>query len=184
MFYIVVANAAVFVAGFVFADVAPRLNGLLVLSPQHVLRGEVWRLITFIFVPGSGNLLSMAISLYLYYIIGQTLEARWGSFHLNAYYLLGVLSCIVAAFITGYPIMSANEIHLTLFLAFACLVPDMQLLLFFIIPVKVKWLGWLSWVFIGYQFFASTGFMAKLLVLIPLANYFIFFGADIKQRVC
>ena len=180
MFYIVAANVVVFVVDFMFADFL--LSSLLRLIPGRVMAGEVWRLITFIFVPESGNIIFTAISLYFYYIIGMSLENRWGSFQMNVYYLIGMVVSIAASLITGFPV-SADSINLSLFLAFASLAPDMQLLIFFVLPVKVKWLGWLAWAWIGYQLINVPGIALKVLILAPTLNYFVFFGPSIIGNI-
>ena len=178
MIYIVAGNIIVFMADFIFADFT--LSNLLLLSPGRILRGEVWRLISFIFVPTSHSLLSVAITLYLYYIIGTSLENHWGSFRMNLYYFLGVVASVAASFITGFAV-GAQSINLSLFLAFATLAPNMQLMLFFILPVKVKWLGWIAWVWIAYNFVSVPGIAAKILVLVPTVSYFVFFGSSIVK---
>ena len=174
--YIVVANAIVFLVDFIFANT--NVKYLLVLTPYHVLNGEFWRLITFNFVPSGGSILSVAISLYFYYIIGLNLEYRWGAFRLNVYYIIGALATIIGSFATGYA-MTAQFIFLSLFLAYAKLAPDVQILLFFVIPVKVKWLGWLAWIMIAYNIVTSPAIALKILQLTPAVNYLLFFGGDI-----
>ena len=104
-----------------------------------VLRGQVWRVITFVFVPSEWNMLYLALSLYFYWLIGNSLENEWGSFKFDVFYLCGVFCTIVAGFITGFA--TAEYLNMSLFLAFAILYPDYQVLLFFFIPVKMKWLA-------------------------------------------
>ena len=178
MIYIVAGNIIVFLADFIFADFT--LSSMLLLSPSRILRGEIWRLVSFIFVPTSHSILNVAITLYLYYIIGISLENHWGSFRMNQYYLLGMLASVAASFITGFGV-GAQSINLSLFLAFATLAPNMQLLLFFVLPVKVKWLGWIAWVWIAYNLVSVPGIATKILVLVPTVNYFIFFGQTIVK---
>ena len=176
MIYIVAGNVIVFLADFIFADVT--LSNLLRLSPFRIMNGEIWRLISFIFVPSYATVLSAALSLYLYYIIGLSLENHWGSFRMNLYYLLGMFASVVASFVTGFSV-NAQSLNLSLFLAFATLAPKMQLLLFFVLPVKVKWLGWAAWVWIAYELISAPGIAAKILVLVPTVNYLVFFGPSI-----
>ena len=140
-----------------------------------VLQGEVWRLITFIFVPSASTPISLLLTLYLMWLIGHTLEQSWGDFRFNVYYLLGVLGAILAAVITGWG--TTYYLNLSLFFAFAMLYPEMRLLLFFIIPVKIKWLA----LFAGALCLFSLvfgGWAERLSVLFSLLNFLLFFGGD------
>jgi hypothetical protein len=186
MFYIVVANAIVFLIDFVFDGIS--LSSLLLLYPERVLGGEIWRLVTFIFVPVDSSPLFILLTLYFYYMIGMSLEHNWSSFRLNVYYLIGMLTTIAVSlsallFMNAPVTGTAVNINLTLFLAFASVVPEMRIMIFFVIPVKVKWLGWLTWAFIGFQFITVPGIPGKAMVLLPLANYLVFFGNDIYRAL-
>lgn len=149
----------------------------LVLDPSLVMKGEVWRLITFIFIPPSASLLWIFFILYFYYMVGTGLEHEWGSFKFNIYYLAGITGTIIAAFITGYG-STALYLNLSLFLAFAYIYPDYEILLFFIIPVKVKYLAWLNWAFIAFTVLTAP-LPAKAAAVASVLNYFLFFGRDI-----
>jgi membrane associated rhomboid family serine protease len=149
----------------------------LTLIPAYVMKGEVWRLITYIFIPESlSNPLFAFFTLYLYYMIGTSLEHEWGSFRFNVYYFIGMLGTTIAAMITGSA--TATYLNLSLFLAFAKLFPDYQILLFFILPIKMKYLGWINWAFI--LFSLITGSMPQRAAIVAsVLNYLIFFGKDI-----
>ena len=78
-----------------------------------------------------------------------------GDFRYNVYILGGILSTIIGAFLLyfiqgpmnslyGMAAISTYYINLSIFLAFAASYPDMQLLLYFVIPVKIKWLAYLD----------------------------------------
>ena len=178
MTYIVMLNAVAFV--LIQLDQSGLVYSKLVLIPQLVLKGEVWRLITFIAIPPSFSLMWVFFTLYFYYMVGGALENEWGTFRFNAYYLLGILGTIAVSFVFG---VSATPIfiNLSLFLAFARIYPDYELLIFFILPDKVKYLAMLEWAFI--LFTVLTGSMsAKLTAIVSIINYFIFFGADIFTR--
>lgn len=148
----------------------------LYLDPKLVLQGQVWRVITFIFIPSNlSNPLFTAISLYFYYFIGQAMEARWGAFRFNLYYFVGVLCAILSSFLLGvYGV--PDYLNETLFLAFATLFPEITVLIFFILPVKVKWLGWLSAAMLVFQFIAGPTWKLRFYILLSLVNYFLFFG--------
>lgn len=175
----------IIILGNIFVYLYTMLNGdslikLLLLDSNKILQGEVWRFITFIFIPPSTSPLFLIFTLYFYYLAGSSLEDVWGEFRFNIYYLVGIIASLVAAFITEVPI-DGHYINLSLFLAFAKLFPDFELLIFFIIPVKIKYLGILNWIFIFLNFIEASSFVERILVIIPLLNYFIFFGKSIGR---
>ncbi|MDQ2084827.1 rhomboid family intramembrane serine protease [Herbivorax sp. ANBcel31] len=175
--YIVIAAAFIFVA----VSLSERLyviDEMLRLNRDQVLRGQVWRLITFIFIPPSYNIF-VVFALYILYIFGKSLEDMWGSFRFNLYYFIGMLSAIIAAFITGSG--SVIYLNLSIFIAFAYLNPNFKLLLFFIIPVKVKYLAWFNIFFV--IFTVIFGDMPdKVAAVLSFSNFFVFFGRGFFER--
>lgn len=176
MLYIVVLNLGAFV--LIKNDFS--FYNKLVLIPSLVLHGEVWRLITFIFIPQTFSMVFVAITLYFYYLVGSGLEQEWGTFKFNIYYFIGVVATIIAAFITDSPAVPIY-LNLSLFLAFARIYPDFEVLLFFILPVKVKYLAYIVWAIFIFTLIAGT-FSAMMLVIAAIVNYFLFFGKDIVQN--
>lgn len=122
------------------------------LNASEILHGQIWRIVTFLIQPPSDNAIFLLIALYFYYMIGNALEQTWGSFRFNLYFFTGVLFHVIAAFLiylfTGqvYP-LGTTYLNLSLFFAFAAVYPDMEFLLFYLIPVKAKWLAWFDGVF-------------------------------------
>ncbi len=137
-----------------------------------ILAGEVWRVFTFLFLPPSSGSVTVIISLYFYYFIGQTLEERWGAFGFNAYYLIGALGAIASGFITGYA--TNTYLNLTLFLAYALLFPRHELRLFFLIPVEARWFAVADAILLLIMFINST-WPARIALLVALLNLVIFF---------
>lgn len=179
MFYIVMITAFVYVLGIMSPDIGGMSN--LVLLPGRVMQGEIWRLITFIFIPsnvGMMSIISMFFTLYLNYIAGSGLEQEWGGFKFNIYYLVSILVVIAVSFLTGAP-ATAAAINLSLFLAFARVYPDLEFLLFFLIPVKVKWLAYLDVAIIFYNIIKGPTVGYVLIALTPLISFLIFFGKDL-----
>ncbi len=149
-------------------------------SREMILRGQVWRLITFLFVDYSGSLFTLVLMLYFYYWIGCRLEYAWGVFQFTLYYLLGTVGAILGGFITG--VSSATYLNLSLFLAYAALFPNEEILFMMFIPLKVKYLAMLDWVIFGAAIlFQPLG--GKLAALLALANFFIFFWPYISGSV-
>ena len=147
------------------------------LLPALVLRGEVWRLITFLFMPSTTNPIFIVFALYIFYLMGTALEHYWGTFRYNIFLLIAYIATLTVSFITPYNVASNTFIGGSVFLAFAILNPDFELALFFILPIKIKWLALLTW---GYYAFRMIfgGWNERLLVLASVANLAIFFGKD------
>ena len=146
MYYII----GIYLVGFVIELFAPDVyTYYFSLDAAKVLHGQVWRLVTFILQPPSSSIIFMVFTLYFYYVIGTVLERIWGSFKFNVYYFSGVILHIIAAFVIYFIFgwsfnMSTYYINLALFLAFAVEQADTEVLLFFVLPIKMKWLGWLD----------------------------------------
>lgn len=182
MFYIIILYAT----GFILDMINPYFyNQYLSLDVAKILKGQIWRLGTFIIQPPETNLLFLALELYIYYMIGSNLERAWGAFRFNLYFLSGILFNIIATFlmylITGYSISyGLIYINRSLFFAFAALYPNIQFLLFFILPVKVKHLAYLYAAFIIYDiiklsFTGIYGIALAVTILVSLGNFLIYF---------
>ena len=180
--YIVAGSMIVWFLDYVFINFG--LNERLALNPLMVFQGEVWRLISFIFINSFGSSpLSMLLELYFIFMVGRNLEACWGSFRLTLYYFLGLIVTIIVSLITGVTVVGARYIHLSLFFAFASIAPEMRILLFFIIPVKIKWLAWVSWAFLAFEFIMSQSWGHRLIIVAPLVSYILFFWHDIINTI-
>ena len=151
-----------------------------------ILHGQIWRLVTFIIFPPSTNVWFILITLYLYYSIGRELEYVWGAFRFNIYFFTGIIGTIAAAFvlyaITGYSYaLDTNYLNMSLFFAFAATYPDYQLLLFFIIPIKMKYLAMLDGLYYIVAFFTG-GIAVKVAIVLSLANFIIYFFSTRNYR--
>ena len=170
--------------GFVFllSFVRPGLEGFLTLDLRQVLAGQVWRLVTFIFLPprGGGFIFPdhpfwTILGIYMFWMVASNLENHWGAFKLNVFYFLGVLGTIAAAAISGMPV-SNGWLNMSLFLAFATVFPDEQFMMFFILPVKAKWLGLLDAASLAWGLIVGDTSM-RLAIGFAFLNYALFFGA-------
>ena len=188
MLTVIGLSAVVYVITYVILGDVSFINKL-VMSPKDVMKGEVWRLVTFVIIPPlSGSMIMVVLGLYFDYLAGVTLEREWGEFKFNIYFFFGMLSTIVVSFLTGSP-ATGSAVTLSIFLAFAKLYPDFTVLLFFIIPVKMKWLGYLAWAGILIDVVSSLlnkSIGGAILSLVPVLNYILFFGRsnyrDTKMR--
>lgn len=161
------------------------LSPMLSFSRYYILHGQVWRLVTFLFVSDIGsNVIMFALSMYFYWFIGSNLEREWGAGKFTIYYGTGVVMSIIVGFITGYA--STTYLDLSLFLAFATLYPNIRFLLMFIIPVKAKWLAWIDAALIGINFVSALLTLrwgTALLIVVSLLNYLIYFWNDLMYYV-
>jgi hypothetical protein len=149
-----------------------------ILVPALVMRGEVWRLVTFLFYPPATYWALVAFALYFLFFTGRTLEEQLGKVRFNLFVLVGYLLTVGLAFLVPGSITSNVFIGGSIFLAFAYLYPDFMMYVFFVIPVKIKWLALLTW--LGYGWSLATGpWSTKLSVLAAVGNFLIFFGRDI-----
>lgn len=171
-----------------------RVSSYLSFQPYYIIHGlQIWRLVTFVFVPLNTNPVLVLVSLYFYWFIGNTLESEWGSVKFTAFYGVGYLlnlaaGLLLALFFGGFsfPAVTADVtyLNLSLFFAFATLFPDVRFLLFFIIPVKAKWLGWIDAAFFLLAVAGSLvvlNFVGAILPLISILNYVLFFWSDIAE---
>ncbi|MBV8781984.1 MAG: rhomboid family intramembrane serine protease, partial [Phycisphaerae bacterium] len=160
----------------------PEVAEKLLLSKPNLLAGEWWRLFTFMFMPPNLNPLFLFFALYFLYLMGAALESHWGTFRYNLYLLIGYLATIAAVFIGPVGAASNEYIVGSIFLAFAYLYPDFEILLFFILPVRVKWLALITWVLYGYQFLTGSN-LDRLVIIAAVLNFLLFFGADIFRSI-
>jgi len=151
----------------------PYVEERLTLDIDAVLHGEVWRLVTFLAIPPPWSMWWVLIGLYMAWWIGSGLEQHWGSFRFNVYYFTGALATIASAFVVGG---GTNQfLNESLFLAFATLFPDVTILLMFILPIRVKWLGLAAAAYLAYQF-ALGGMGMRIAIGAAMVNYLLFFS--------
>ncbi len=172
MLYLCIAMLGIYVLEWIPALRSP--TALLSFHRALILEGEIWRVITFIFLPPSGNLVFVALHLYFFYFIGTALENQWGGRRFNLYYGLGILCNILAGFLTGYA--TNYYLNMTLILAFAVMYSEMEVSLFFVLPVKMKWLGLIDGAFLIYQFVTTHSWANRAGMLLSLAPFLLFFG--------
>lgn len=157
---------------------------------SKVLHGQIWRLVTFIFYPynlmSAFGIISFIIQVYLYLMIGRSLENAWGAFRFNLFFISGVLFNILGGLIAylaygaGIYTVGLEYIFQSMFFSFAALYPNVQFLIYYIIPVKVKYLAYIEGALFAYVIFSAIGardYVTAIAVVMALANFFIFFFA-------
>jgi len=150
------------------------------LQGEAVLAGEWWRLVTFVVVPPTTDILVL-FALYLFLIMGGSLESQWGAFRFNVYLLLGWAASVAAAMIAPEESASVGYLGSSVFLAFAWLFPEFRLYLMFVLPVPIKYLAWITWLVYGINL-VSGDLIDQLLVLAATLNFAVFFGPDIALK--
>ncbi len=189
--------------GYLINMINPAFLSYLTLDPSMVIRGQVWRIVTWILVPPGTLDIFTLIMLYFYYSIGTSLERTWGTFLYNVYIFLGMIFTVLGSFLLlvysiilegglmnyfGVPLVIGSDsyytlmsmqfstyyINMSIFLAFAATFPNVQVLLMYIIPIKVKWLGIVYAVLLVYEFI-NTWFVGKVAILASLLNFLVFF---------
>lgn len=175
MLYIAIASAITYGLGII--DPTRLLYNLFCFNRTLILQGQFWRLVTFLIAPNpSGGLISgliVFLVLFFYYRIGLMLEQSIGTLKFNLFYFTGVLLIDLAGMLFGWPVTS-DSLHMSLVLAFATLYSEARVLLFYIIPIKMKYL---AWVYLAMTILECVTYRT-LLPTIPLLNYLLFFWSD------
>ena len=188
MRYIVIANALIYVVSIF--DKSGLLLSALAMSPEAVLHGQVWRLVTYVLIPTNGGFW-LVVSLMFYYWLGDALERLWGSAKFTIYYLSGTLLSALAALlvyaIDRQPIalFGASYVNTALFMAYALTYPDAMVRIYFILPIKMKWLAILEaalYVFSVISAAVAGLWGMALLPIIAMLNLFVFFSPDFSRR--
>jgi hypothetical protein len=168
---------------FILYKVEPHFFTLIDLDPTAVRHGQIWRLFTYIFIPGLSSLLpapdwfNAAFSVLFLIWVGDRLEEAWGSFRLTLFFLIGMLGTTVAAFLLGQSYSNAMLLS-SIFFAFARFYPDLVIYFAYILPLKVKWIAWFYAAILLLQLLFGS-MAARGAILVCFANYFLFFGRDI-----
>jgi hypothetical protein len=149
----------------------------IVLTHDTLFAGQWWRLFTMLVTPPATHPLFLILFLYFMVLVGNTLEAHWGTFRYNIYILIGYLATLLVALIPG---ASVSNFYLmeSIFLAFAWLYPEMEIFIFFVLPVKMKWLGLATWIWFAFAF-VSGPYPVKAEVAAGTLNFLLFFYDDL-----
>jgi len=157
----------------------------------HLLQGEVWRLVSWVFMPTSTRPVTLLISLLCYYSIGISLERSWGTAKFNLYYFCGmavsVLAVVLASLISGHwswSLSSGYYLHMTMFLALAVMHPDATInlwIMIFPLRLKAKWLAWFYAAMLALGLVSAIGsldLVGIVLSVVSMLNFLIFFWPE------
>ena len=175
--------------GFIIQLTMPEVQRLLMLEPAFILRGQIWRLVSWLLIPPSVNMIFLIFFFSCYYFIGTSIEQAIGTFRYNVYLFSGLLCSILGAFLLyvfyylttggisvstiGY-YFSTQYITMSLFMVFAVIYPDVEFRLYFLIPFKAKWMGILDAAGMVFML-VVTGLPGRVAILSSFLNFIIFF---------
>ena len=151
-------------------------TALLYFDRALVLKGQVWRAVTYMVLPTGYTLLSVLINLYFFYLIGTALERSWGGARLTVYFLLGYVVTLAAGFAMG--VTTNAYFYYSFLLCYAMMNPHQEIMLFFVLPVKMKWIGLAEAAVLIYTFVTSS-IAYKVVLLCSLIPFFLFFGKEL-----
>ncbi len=184
--YIIICYVIGYVLEIIAMSGGPVIQQYLTLVPGWILRGQIWRLVSWWLIPPTSLNFLTFIMLFVYYQLGTILEKVWGDFYYNIYIFLGLLGTVVGAFIlhfTGYALaieltygiyFSTYYVSLSIFFGFAFTFPEERMMLFFIIPIKIKYLALFDAAYLTYQLIVGNA-MTRCLIISSLAATFVFF---------
>ena len=185
-----------YVIGYGIIYLMPNMIGWLTLEPALILRGQVWRIISWVLIPPTTNLISLFFLVLLYYSLGTVLERTWGTFRYNVYIFSGILFTVIAVFIlygvfffmygaevslSSIGLVSTNYITMSIFLAFAAIYPDMEVMLYFVLPIKMKWMA-IVYAAMALYYFITGGIVSRVAITASLLNFVIFFLSGRNMR--
>lgn len=168
--------------GFLLVSYDPAWAMRLALWPEMVRAGEFWRLVTFLSLPISLNPIWVIFVLWFIYYILNSIEAQWGAFKTTLYTLVSILVTIAFSMVFSYPVNNVSHFESSLFLAAAALFPEMEVSIFMVLPVKMKWMAALTGVFILLEFIRGD-WMDRLFLVAIYSNYLVFFGPAVWGRM-
>ena len=185
-----------YVIGFGVMYLMPDLLGWLTLEPALIVRGQVWRLVSWVLIPPTRYPISLLFLILLYYSLGTALERTWGTFRHNVYIFSGLIFTVLGVFILyavyffGFHVelplslagmVSTNYITMSIFLAFAAIYPEMEVYLYFILPIKMKWMA-LVYAAMALYYFIRGGIVTRVAIGASLLNFVIFFLSSRNMR--
>ena len=185
-----------YVIGFGVMYLMPDLLGWLTLEPALIVRGQVWRLVSWVLIPPTRYPISLLFLILLYYSLGTALERTWGTFRYNVYIFSGLIFTVLGVFILyavyffGFHVelplslagmVSTNYITMSIFLAFAAIYPEMEVYLYFILPIKMKWMA-LVYAAMALFYFIRGGIVTRVAIGASLLNFVIFFLSSRNMR--
>lgn len=176
-----------YAVGYLIQSFAPQMLSYLALRPDLILKGQVWRIVTWILMPPDSLDILTILMLYIYFSFGRALEQAWGAFRFNVFIVTGILFTVLGAFLyyavnpayflleSMFNYYNTYYINMSIFMALAFTFPDMQVLLYFLIPIKMKWMGIVYLVELVLWFYQG-GWITRTAIFASLLNLVLFFA--------
>lgn len=195
--FIAISNLPLYIIGFqiivYFLVLTETINlESIILRPSKIIMlGEYWRALTFPFVPpilakDTFSIFLLIISWYIFAVLSKFLESYWGTFLFNVFIYIGLLGTLILSLIGFYLFreiaffVNPDFLFFSIFIAFCIINPDYEILLFFVLPIKVKYLAYFSIAFFLFSFFFTSLFSEKISMLGQVLNLILFFAKDFK----
>ena len=153
-------------------DPSNALFQLLCFDRGLILRGQIWRLVTFVITPQNASFVSIIFQLLFLHFTGEMLQNHWGTLRFNIFYFCGIIGSVIAGMITGYA--TSYYVNLSIFLAVAILYPNMQVNIYGILPVRMKWLALLDVLFL-LPGLVNGSWGERIAIVVSLINVVLFF---------
>lgn len=167
---------------YLFLATGAVTQGQLLLNAGMMLQGQVWRAVTFMLLPLSDSPIWFALGVYITWLMGSALQKEWGEVRFALYVSTGWFLTVLSSFIFPGAVFG-NQFVMGLFtLGFAKLYPNFEFLMFFIIPMKVKYIGWITWGMYAMAFLGGSG-PVRAMVLSASAAWLLFFGGELARTV-
>lgn len=183
-----------YVTGYLLLMFAPKVLSFIVLNPALVMKGEVWRLVTWIITPPTSPSFFTFVMLLFYFSMGNMLERTIGTFLYNVYMFGGMLITAVGIMLVyivceyvlhvpagidilgfSYYVVSTYYICLSIYLALAICYPDMTILYAMILPVKMKYMLVFELLILGYYFYYTPTILGRANILLSVVSFGIFY---------
>lgn len=174
---IVIGTVFVYLADYILPFIADgtTMSSVLYFNKHRIMEGQIWRLITFVFVPETSvSILMLAIGLYFDWLMGDMLQNHWGTLRFTIFYTTGMLGAVIGGCITGYA--TAYYLNMSLMLAMACVHPEMQLRMYGVLNLKLKWLALLSLLGMLLPMLHATSWREPVALIASLLNVILFFA--------
>ncbi len=154
-----------------------------ILVPDLALRGQWWRIVTFLALPPSLstsllNIVGLAFGWWIFYFMGSSLEGYWGAFRYNLFLVVGWALTVGVSFLQPSYLVSNVFLGASVFLSFAYIHPEFEIALFYILPVKIRWIALVAWIY-GAFLFIQGNWSERLQIVAAIGNIILFFGRDI-----
>lgn len=176
MYYMIILYAI----GTIVFTISPQVYmEYLMLDARKILQGQIWRVVTFMMCPMSSSIFMNLLVMYCYYNLGRTLEYVWGAFRFNVYMFMGIIGHVLASLLLyllfdQVVVLTTEYLNFSLFLAYAATFPETQFFLFFVIPIKAKWLAMFEGALFVYQMIFG-GPATRVAVFMSLFNFIVYF---------